>query len=561
MRHYTHYYYGGRKTAICILLCLGLGWGLAGCAMDTKKASSQADKDVYQILDKKWLKTFKENTNYRLQNNGLIDPNNVVLAKIAKTGKLNLADAIELSIAASPEYQEAKEQLYLAGLDQTDAEHLYDMTPFASLAAGQSKITQSSSRSGDIYENEIRGGSGTVGVQKMLATGAVITSDLTLGSFDVVSGQYRSGPASIFQTVVSQPLLRGSDRKVVFETLTQAQRNTLYEIRTFNRFRKTFYVSVIDDYYRLIKYSQQVYNASENLLKLKTILLKMETLVQVGKVELFDLDRARQNVLKASDDFFQLKQIYEETLDLYKLRLLIPQNMAIVPDINDWYQLEKNANSEIAINEQQSLEIAMAARLDLANAFDQVEDAERHTEVVADSLGADLTLVGMAAPASRQRFTFGAKPGDIQRTQERYELSLRANLPLDRETERNNYKRTLIALIQAQRTHQQLTNQVEMEVRKDWRDMTQARNRLSMQIRSRDLASTRLSSTLLLMQYGKANTMDVLDCQRDYRTAQENYAAALTDLAMAKMKFLRDTETLWINPEGQYQQQIALGQK
>jgi hypothetical protein len=476
MRKYLYNNLCGRNTAICILLSFGCWWGLGGCAMDTRKASSQADENVYNIIDKTWQDSFGNKTDYRLNEVTTIDPNHAVLAAISKTGRLNLVSAIQLSITASPEYQEAREQLYLTGLDQTDAEHLYDLTPFASLAAGQSKITDSSSRSGRIYENEIRGGSGTVGIQKLLATGAVITSDLTLGSFDIVSGEYRSGPASIFQTVVTQPLLRGSDRIVVLETLTQAQRNTLYQIRTFNRYRKTFYVSVADDYYRLLKYSQQVYNASENLLKLKTIIQKMESLAQVGKIPQFDLERARQNTIKASDDYFQIRQLYEETLDLYKHRLLIPQKMPIELDMNDWYELEKNGLSEMVINEQQSLEVAMEARLDLANAFDQVEDAQRHTRVAQDALGADLTLVGMAAPASRRRFTFGANPGDLQRTQERYELSLRANLPLDRNAERNNYKRSLIALMQAQRDHQQLSNQIEMEVRKAWRDMAQAKN-------------------------------------------------------------------------------------
>jgi outer membrane protein TolC len=557
MRKYSHHYLGGWNTAHYILLCL-VGACLGGCAMDTGEASSQADEDVYKILDKNWQNTFDEKADYRLNTSGAVDPNNIILADISKTGKLSLAQALELSITVSPEYHAAKEQLYLAGLDQTDAEHLYELTPFASLAAGQSQVNSSSRTDADITQNEIRGGQGTAGVQQLLATGAVIASDLTLGSFDVVSGEYRSGPASVFQTVITQPLLRGANRKVVFETLTQAQRDTLYEIRSFNRFRKTFYTSIADDYYHLLQYTQQTYVASENLLALKTILRKMESLSQIGKVPLFDLDRARQNAVKARDDYFQLRQIYEYSLDLFKNRLLIPQNIAITLDINDWYELEKNAQSEMAINEQQSLEVALAARLDLANAFDQVEDAQRHTEVVADSLGADLTLVAMAAPASRQRFTFGADPGDLQRTEERYELSLRADLPLDRQTERNNYKRTLIALMQAQRMHQKLTNQIEMEVRKTWRDMKQAKNRMEIQIEARSLAMKRLDDTLLLLQYSKTNVMDVLDAQRDYRTAQENYASALADFGIAKMKFLRDTETLWINPEGQFEQKIAL---
>jgi hypothetical protein len=182
------------------------------------------------------------------------------------------------------------------------------------------------------------------------------------------------------------------------------------------------------------------------------------------------------------------------------------------------------------------------------NAFDRVEDAKRHTEVAADALGADLTLVGMAAPASRQRFTFGADPGDLQRTEERYELSLRANLPLDRDTERNNYKRTMIALLQAQRAHQQLSNQVEMEVCKAWRNMSQAKNRMAIQKRARDLAANALRIPCFL-QYARP-MHGCANAQSDYIAALDNYAAAVKDLGY-QMKFLRDTETLWINPDGE----------
>ena len=41
-----------------------------------------------------------------------------------------------------------------------------------------------------------------------------------------------------------QPLLRGGGRAVTLEPLTQVERNLLYEIRNFARFRKTFYVAI-----------------------------------------------------------------------------------------------------------------------------------------------------------------------------------------------------------------------------------------------------------------------------------------------------------------------------
>jgi hypothetical protein len=52
---------------------------------------------------------------------------------------------------------------------------------------------------------------------------------------------------------VTQPLLRGSGRQIVQENLTQAERNALYQIRSFNRYRQTFVVSIVNDYYRVLQ--------------------------------------------------------------------------------------------------------------------------------------------------------------------------------------------------------------------------------------------------------------------------------------------------------------------
>jgi outer membrane protein TolC len=157
--------------------------------------------------------------------------------------------------------------------------------------------------------------------------------------------------------------------------------------------------------------------------------------------------------------------------------------------------------------------------------------------------------------------TFGADPGDLQRTQDRYELSLRADFAMDRLLERNNYKRALIALSQQQRAHLQLTDQVIAEVRKAWRDMEEAHDRSVLQVNAKKLAQQRLDTTLLLMQHGRANPRDVLRAQEDYYSAQEGYVTAMADFAVAKMNFLRDTEMLWIHPNGEYTVQTASAAK
>jgi len=540
----------------CGLLLAVLAAGLCSCGMDRQKAAAEADEQVYQIIDNQWQDSFGSRTDYQIDR-GAQSLNSEILPRVCQKGTLTLSEAVQLSVWASPEFQTAREQLYLTGLDQTEAEHLYEITPFASAAAGQSMLRSSSNSSARPYENEIRGGQGTAGIQKLLATGALLTTDLTLGSFDVVSGNYRTGGASLFQAAITQPLLRGADRKVVLETLTQAQRNTLYQIRIFNRFRKTFTVSVVSDYYRLMEYSLRVGYARENIQQLEQLYKKMEYLSQVGFVAQHELEETRQDILKAEDTLAQTQRLYREMQDLFKLRLLIPQDMDIEPDAAEWLALEDFGRCEVQMTEQQAIEAAQFQRLDLANMFDQVEDSHRHIEVAADGLKMDLSVVGLAAPSSHGRLTFGADPGDLQRTEERYELSLRADFAMDRLLERNNYKRALIALSQQQRAHLQLTDQVIAEVRKAWRDMEEAHQRSMLQANAKKLAQQRLDTTVLLMQHARANTRDVLRAQEDYYSAQEGYVTAMTDFAVAKMNFLRDTEMLWIHPDGGYTVQMV----
>jgi len=83
-----------------------------------------------------------------------------------------------------------------------------------------------------------------------------------LGAFS-----YRQPAASIGSVLtasVTQPLLRGAGRRIAQENLTQAERNVLYQIRSFNRYRQLFVVTIVNDYYRVLQQRDTVTNAENN---------------------------------------------------------------------------------------------------------------------------------------------------------------------------------------------------------------------------------------------------------------------------------------------------------
>lgn len=539
--------YGG----FCFFLLLTAGW--LGCSPAPETVSRQTDERVYSLLEDRW-EGAGEAADYPIEP---FSPQQRQerLKGLEEHPVLTLAQAAELAMSNTHEYQAAKEQLYLAALNLRDVQHWYEWTPFARSIGGVAKEGDRDGQGG----REGLGAAGEGGIRKLLATGAVMTSGVSVGYMDVLSGDFRSGLQTIFQAAVTQPLLRGADRKVVLEALTQAEQDTLYAIRDFQRFRQTFLVSMVTEYYRLLLYQSRLKNARDHSLRMLSIYDKMAPLVQVGRLPAFELEQARQDKLRAWDGYLQAKQAYETQKDALKLMLNIPQQMPIEPDENEWAALEEGLK-ELPMTEEEAVEAALNQRLDLANAFDRTLDAQRHVEVAADALKADLTLVGLYSPANdrSRRYAFGADPGDLQRIRDRYEATLRLDLPLDREAEKTNYKRALIALAREQRSHQKLTDQIVLEVRKAYRDCRQARERYQIQKEALQLAQERLEKTLELLQVARANSRDVLDAQKDSLQAQQAFAESVFQYSAALLAFYRDTGILWVKPEGGWDIRTAL---
>lgn len=536
---------------ICFLLFLA-GW-FAGCSLDPERVSRQTDDAVYSLLEDRWEESFGDGADYRIEPfSAQTRPERV--KEFEQSPVLTLARAAELAMTRTHEYQTAKEHLYLTALNLRDVQHLYEWTPFARAIGGYAKEGDQGGEGG----REALGVSGEGGIRKLLASGTVLTSGLSVGYMDVLSGDFRSGLQAIFQAAVTQPLLRGADRKVVLEALTQAEQDTLYAIRDFNRFRQTFLVSVVTEYYRLLFYQMHLKYSREHYLQMLSIYDRMAPLVQAGRLAAFELEQAHQDKIRAWDSYLQARQQYETQKDVLKRMLNIPQEAPIESDVNEWAALADGLR-DLPLTEEQAIEAALNQRLDLANAFDRTLDAQRHAEIAADALKADLTFVGFYSPANdgTRRYAFGAEPGDLQRVRDRYEATLRLDLPLDREREKNNYKRALIALAQQQRIHQQLTEQVVLEVRKAYRDCQEARQRYQVQKEACRLAQERLEKTLELMQVARAKSRDVLDAQKDSYQAHRAFTEAVFAYSTALLQFYRDTGMLWVKSGGGWEVRTA----
>jgi outer membrane protein TolC len=522
--------------ALCVILVL------VGCkSQNPTDIKNSVDDKVYRMIDQKWKDEYGVKANYRIDS-AESSPNDISISRILPSGTiLTLAQAVEFATDHNRMYQLEKENLYIEGLDLRRARHKFEPLLFGAASAGGVK---------DGADEALEAQAG-LGFEKAFSTGATIGAGLTIAWVEVLTGNARSGFANILTVMLDQPLLKGSDPNIVLENLTQAERDLLYQVRSFNRFRKKFVVSTIAQYYLVLQTYDAAENARNNYDVLIDVCSNASKLAAAGRLPQFELDQAVQDKLIAWDTYLQAEKNYKQTLDDLKLALGMPTETELQLDYNELTVLRGVEMKMPTFSETEAIETALANRLDLANAFDAVRDGERKVFVALDGMKPDLRLVAAADLKGNTDIATLGKPKDTA------VFGLRFDPNLDKVAQENAYRLALIILDQNQRAYEEKMDTVILDVREAYRDLAEAAQRYKVQSDQLILAKQRFDNTMNLLWYARANTRDVLDAQRDLYRAQDAATEALVNYTVAMLRFYRDVEILQVRPDGMWQTAFA----
>jgi hypothetical protein len=516
-----------RKWRGLAAACLAGLLALAGCG--PKNYKQDADERVYTIVDEKWEPEFGSRANYKIGDTAP-SPNDVrVENAIPAAGLLTLPRALALATAHNREYQNRKETLYTTALDLRLVRHNFENRLFG----GGSLLYRNDGRDESVLAEA------NVGFNRLLATGTEIGAQVGARWLAVLIGAGDNGLASVFTAAVTRPLLRGSDSIVVLENLTQAERNTLYEIRSFNRFRKTFAVSVATQYLQALEWYDVVEISRAHYEALTALRDDVVKLAAAGRVPKLEAERLRQETLAAQDAVIVAQNEYERFLDQFKITLAVPPTAEFRLDASILRALKQQGIPEPRIAIDEAMQSALCCRLDMANRADEVLDAQRAAYVAADGLRADLDVTGTVDVDSHGNGAVSVGPV--------------LDLPLDRVAEQNTYRKALIALEQRRRDYDLAADTVRLEVREAYRKLQEAFERYRVLSQALETADARVARTSLLLEYVRASSRRVLDAQQAWRDASQAATEALIDYAVATLDFYRDIGVLQVRPDGMWE--------
>jgi outer membrane protein TolC len=529
---------------------------LAGCG--PKDYKQDADERVYRTIDRMWEPQFGTKANYRVSDVAP-GPDDIQLPNaVPASGVLTLPYALALATAHSPEYQAQKDRLYKAALDLGLVEHRYETQLFGGgsflygnnyqntprrplskrLLADEPQDDHSGLSPDDNPKSEIVQTEGNIGFNRLLARGTQISTAVAIAWADILAGRGDQGLNSVFSAVITQPLF--VDRMVLLEGLTQAERDTLYEIRDFNRFRKTFAVAVATQYFRALELHDYVESAQTYEEALVALHVQVGKLAEAGLVQKLEVDQVQQDVLRARDMLLVARRKYGQSLDQFKLTLALPMAAEFQVDTGLLEAMKKYGLARPAFVVDEAVETALCHRLDLANHADAVLDAQRAVYVAADALRTHVRVKGAAAFDAQGNRNIWVGP-DL-------------DLPLDRVPEQYQYRNKLLALEECRRHYDQLADTVRLEVRDAHRKLLETAERYQVASDGLKTAESRVRKASFLMRYGRTSSRRVLDSLHDLYDARDSATNALVEYAIATLDFYRDTETLQVRPDGMWQE-------
>lgn len=492
--------------------------------------------------------------------------------------QLTLLESLQVAAYNSRSYQNQKESVFQSALRldlQRDA--------FRSTWAGVVDSVVSSSIGATSETNGVTN-SGSLDVSKQFKNGMQFTSLLAVDLVNLLNGTNEGSTGLRLDSSLSIPLLRGSGRFVVTEPLTQAERDVVYSIYGFERFKRTFAVQIASSYLSVLQQQDRVDNAVENYERVVASTRRARRLADAGRLPEIQVDQAVQDELRARNSWISALQSYDRSLDGFKITLGIPTDARIELDRDEFdvllndprFERYLQASSEyedvqvppadapvvlvppsnvdagpLEINEQDAILIALLNRLDLRVAVGEIVDAQRGVAIAADNLRADVTLLGSAS-LGESRSLSSANQDDAQIRTDRgfYSLVLGIDLPLERTSERNSYRNALIGFEQTVRALQDAEDSVKLDVRGVLRDLLEARESIKIQAEAVRVAQRRVDSTNLFLQAGRAEIRDLLEAQNALNSAQDALTNAVVNYRIGELELQRDLGVLSVRSDG-----------
>ncbi len=277
---------------------------------------------------------------------------------------LDLKSALRLGIHNSRDYQKEREDLYLSALDLT-----FDRFQFSPrLALGEKSEAESRGKKAAPNPGLKEASQLTDGSVRLLTTtgGDLLARFANSFVWDLKNGGVTETASTFLNFSLVQPLLRLGGRAQVLESLTQAERTLLANVRQMQQYQHGYFLRVAagrgpgegpsrsgaigatglglaagspsgstvapraDGFMGLLEEAQRIENLESNVARLRESMEQLSAAFDAGRISSrLQVDQARLALFNGQSSLLTSKAAYQSKLDAFKVELGLPPDLPL----------------------------------------------------------------------------------------------------------------------------------------------------------------------------------------------------------------------------------------
>ncbi|MGC9454089.1 MAG: TolC family protein [Phycisphaerae bacterium] len=461
-----------------------------------------------------------------------------------KDTPVTLDEALRIAFRNSRELQDRKEQLYSQALALASARRSWNWTDWSlpvdadaeHTAVHHDGDTNASTADAELSLTRrfIHGG------VLVLAAGVDFATDFTGGSNTTVG--------SLVDANLTQPLLRGAWSGAAYEDHYRRERDFLFAVYEYERFRETFATNVVTRYYSLLTSRDRLRNEQENIERLENTWQWTQIQAENGEVSVIQAHQARQDLLEAQIRYEQLQESYRDEVDRFKIFLGLPLRSGVVPDYPGGVErIMEVEPRDLGIEEAEAVRVALSTRPDVLTQAASLRDAARDVELAADDFLPQLD-VELAAAAE------GTDPRDFWRVRfHEHQRMARVTFSydLDQTANRDAYRNAILDYEKARRDLAEFLDEVRLEVRRAYRSLQRSRRSYELQTENVRIARQRRALAVEEQKSGMASARDVLEAEAGLLRALNGLTSARLSYETTRLEFLATLGLVAVDERGQ----------
>ncbi len=539
------------RRGVLLIVTLATIALMSGCS--SSKYTEWADRDAYGALSEGQAAALGKAHQFDIAYSP-VDCDRYLKRAEDETGShvqvLTVEDALKVAFKNSRSFQTRKENLYSSALSLATNSRGWDsFLPGGNVdsTAEAARTSQGGPEGGADNTNRYISADGNYSLTRRLVGGGLLTLGASMNVVTNLLGQSDTTIGSLVEGSFTQPLLRGAWRGLAFEEQHRRERDFLIEVYEFDRFRQTFAVDIMRQYYRVLTLRDVLENSRTNIKRLTMAYLQTQAMVEGGQLRRTQEDQAEQNLLSSQISLEQTQLAYSQSLDSFKIALGLPISKELkldYPGALRW--LNERGPQSLPFAESVATDTSFVADTALLRARASARDGEKDVEIAADHFSPQLDLELKASAPGTEK----AQPVRIQTQHHTRSAKLMLNYNLDQTGNRDAYRNALIRRDRSKRSLTETEDTVTLNVRNSFRSLKQSRQSFVLQAKSVEIAQRRTALIAIQRKQGQASTRDVLEAEAALNSSLNGLTSSLVNYTITRLEFLASLGMLNVDVDG-----------